>query len=324
MVLWSLGARVSVAILISLGGTAAMAQQYPSKPIRFILPYLPSGPNDLIARMLAKGMTEKWGQPVVVDSRAGAQGNIGMDLVAKSPPDGYTIIQSTGFTLTVNPLIYKLPYDVLKDFAPISLLVSSAAVLVVTPSLPAKNVADLLRLARRQPQELTYGSAGNGGFGHVSGVMLQMRTKTQMTHVPYKSSAPALTDVAAGNIAFLFNNVITTVPFIEAGRVRAIAVSSRERSPALPDVPTVSESGVLGYESTTWNALLAPAGTPTSVVSTLNSEVGRILNSQEMRERISAGGGVVTSSTPAQLTAKIKEEMNRMSQVIKFSGLTAE
>ena len=323
MLPWPVSARFFVALLMTLSGTAALAQQYPSKPIRFILPYLPSGPNDLIARMLAKGMTETWGQPVVVESRAGAQGNIGMDLVAKSPPDGFTIVQATGFTLTVNPFIYKLPYDVLKDFAPISLLVSSAAVLVVAPSLPVKNVTDLVRLARSRPKELTYGSAGNGGFGHVSGVMLQMLTKTQMTHVPYKSSAPALIDVASGNISFLFNNVITTVPFIEAGRVRAIAVSSRERSPALPDVPTVSESGVLGYESTTWNALLAPAGTPANVISTLNSEVVRILNSQEMRERIGAGGAV-TPSTPAQLTAKIKEEMSRMSEVIKFSGLTAE
>jgi tripartite-type tricarboxylate transporter receptor subunit TctC len=302
----------------------AGAQQYPSKPIRFILPYLPSGPNDLVARMISKGLSDKWGQPVVVENKAGAQGNIGMDLVAKSPADGYTIIQATGFTLTVNPHIYKLPFDVSKDFAPISLLVSSAAVLVVAPTLPVKTVTDLVRLAKARPNELTYGSSGNGGFGHVSGVLLQMLTKTQMTHVPYKSSAPALTDVAAGNISFLFNNLITTVPFVKSGRVRALAVSTADRSSALPDIPTVAEAGVPGYESTTWNALLAPAKTPAGVIEALNLEVAHILNSAEVKDRIVATGGAVTPSTPAELARKINQETNRMASVVRFSGLNVQ
>lgn len=300
---------------------AASAQSYPVKPIRFVLPYLPSGPNDLIARIVGQGLSDKFGRPVVVENRAGAQGNIGMELVAKSPADGYTIIQSTGFTLTVNPHIYKLPYNTQSDFAPITQLVSSAAVLVVHPSLPVKSVGDLIKLANARPNELTYGSAGNGGFGHVSGVLLQMHTKTKMVHVPYRSSAPALTDLAAGNISFLFNNLITTVPFVKSGRVRALAVTTLERSKALPDIPTVSEAGVTGYESTTWNALLAPAGTPADVIATLNTEVARILNAPEVKERIEAGGGSIATTSPEQLAQKIKAETARMSEVIRFSGL---
>lgn len=309
-------------IFAFLGVTSnAISQQYPAKPIRFVLPYLPSGPNDLIARIIGQGLSDKFGKPVVIENRAGAQGNIGMELVAKSPADGYTIIQSTGFTLTVNPHIYKLPYNTQTDFAPITQLVSSAAVLVVHPSLPVKSVRDLVSLAKARPSELTYGSAGNGGFGHVSGVLLQMLTKTKMVHVPYRSSAPALTDLAAGNISFLFNNLITTVPFVKSGRVRALAVTTLERSKALPEIPTVVEAGIAGYESTTWNALLAPAGTPADIITTLNAEVSRILNSPDVKDRIEAGGGSIATSTPEQLTAKIKAETDRMKEVIQFSGL---
>ena len=314
--------RFAYAMLLIAPGI--FAQQYPSKPIRFILPYLPSGPNDLIARILGQGLFEKFGRTVVIENRAGAQGNIGMEFVAKSPADGYTIVQSTGFTLTVNPHIYKLPYNTHSDFAPISQLVSSAALLVVHPNLPVRSVMELAKLANARPNELTYGSAGNGGFGHVSGVLLQMHTKTKMVHVPYRSSAPALTDLAAGNISFLFNNIITTVPFVKSGRVRALAVTTLERSKALPDIPTVAEAGVTGYESTTWNALLAPTATPTDVIATLNAEVIRILNAPDVKDRIEAGGGSIATSTPEQLAHKIKVETTRMGEVIRFSGLVAK
>lgn len=308
----------------AVSGAPANAQEYPAKAVRFILPYSPSGPNDVIARLIAQGLAEKWGKPVVVENRSGAQGNIGMEMVAKSPADGYTIIQATGFTLTVNPHIYRLPYDVQKDFAPITLLVSSAAILVVHPSLPAHSVRELVNLAKGRPNELTFGSSGGGGFGHVSGVLFQMLTKTKMVHVPYRSAMPALTDLVAGNITVLFNNLITTVPFVKAGRVRALAVTSKERSSAVPDVPTVAEAGVPGYESTTWNGLLAPAGTPRDVIAALNTEVARILNSPAVRNRIEAGGGAVTPSTPTEFASKIRVETERMGELIRFSGLKVQ
>jgi tripartite-type tricarboxylate transporter receptor subunit TctC len=308
----------------AVSSAPARAQEYPSKAIRLIVPFSPSGPTDLYARLVGKGLAERWGKPVVVDNRAGAGGNIAMELAAKSPADGYTIILASGFMLTVNPHIYKLPYDIQKDFVPISMLISSAAILVVAPSLPVKSVRELVNLAKARPNELTFGSSGGGGFGHVSGALFQMLTKTKMVHVPYKGSAPALTDLAAGNIMFLFNNIFTTMPFVKAGRVRALAVTSTERSPIAPDVPTVAEAGVPGYESITWNGLLAPAGTPPDIIAALNTEVVRVLNSPAVRERVEAGGGAVTPSTPTEFASKIRAETERMGEVIRFSGLKVQ
>ena len=239
-------------------------------------------------------------------------------------PDGHTIILATGFTLTVNPHIYRLPFDVERDFAPVSLLISSAALLVVSPTLRANSVQDLIRIARARPGELTFGSSGPGGFGHISGELFKMLTKTQMIHVPYKSAAPALTDLAAGNITVLFNNLLTTLPMVKAGRMRALAVTTRERSPVIPTVPTVSEAGVRGYESTTWNGLLAPAATPKEVMARLNTEVVKILGAAEVKQRISAQGAEVTPSTPEQFRAKIKEETVRMATVVRFANLKVQ
>lgn len=307
--------------LVVLGSATAWAQQYPSKTIRFIVPYLPSGPTDLVARLVGRSLADRLGKPVVVENRAGAQGNIGMEFASKAPADGYTIVEATGFTLALNPHIYKLPYDTQKDFAPISLLVTSCAILVVAPSLPVKSVRDLVNLAKARPDELTYGSSGMGGFGHVSGVLFQMLTKTKLVHVPYKSATPALIDLAAGNITFLFNNLLTTVPFVKAGRVRALAVTCAGRSSVVPDVPTVAEAGVPGYESTTWMGLLAPAGTPPEIIATLNAEVTAILTSQVVRERIEADGGAIAPSSPEEMAARIRAETQRMGELATFSGM---
>jgi len=302
----------------------ADAQQYPAKAIRFIVPYLPSGPTDLVARLVGRDLSERLGKPVVVENRAGAQGNIGMELAARSPPDGYTIVEATGFTLALNPHVYKLSYDTQRDFAPISLLVSSCAVLVVPPTLPVKSVRELVALAKARPGELTYGSSGAGGFGHVSGVLMEMMTKTKLVHVPYKSATPALIDVASGNITLLFNNLLTTVPFVKSGRVRALAVTCAGRSRVLPDVPTMAEAGVPGYESTSWMGLLAPAGTPPDIIALLNREVAAILSSQSVRERIEADGGTITPSSPSEMAAKIATEARRMGELVQFSGMKSQ
>jgi len=312
---------VTIVSLVSASIQIANAQTYPLKPVRFVVPYTAGGPSDLVARLLGDRLTDVLGKQVIVDNRGGANGNIGMELVARSDPDGHTIIFSTGFTLTLNPHVYQLPYSVERDFAPITQLVSSAALLAVTPTLPVKNVSDLVALARKRPGELTFGSSGIGGFGHISGEIFKMLTDTKMIHVPYKSSAPALTDLAGGNIALIFNNLVTTIPMVQAGKVRALAVTTKKRSPALPNVPTVSESGIPDYESTTWNGLLTRAGTPSGTINRLNAEVVKILQSPAVISRIEAGGADVIPSTPEELANRIKVETIRMGKIASFAGL---
>ncbi|MBX3650911.1 MAG: tripartite tricarboxylate transporter substrate binding protein [Burkholderiales bacterium] len=300
---------------------SSVAQTYPQKPVRFIVPYTAGGPSDVVGRMIGDRLTEVLGKQVIVDNRGGANGNIGMELAAKSDPDGHTIIFATGFTLTLNPHVYRLSYNVERDFAPITQLVSSAALLAVSSTLPAKNVSELIILARKRPGELTFGSSGIGGFGHISGEIFKMLTNTKMIHVPYKSSAPALTDLAAGNIALIFNNLVTTIPMVQAGRIRALAVTTTKRSPALPAVPTLSEAGVPNYESTTWNGLLTRAGVSKEIINRLNAEVVKILQSQDVSSRIETGGAEVIPSTPEELATRIKVETIRMGKIADFAGL---
>lgn len=314
-------ALVTVVILFSASIQMVNAQTYPQRPVRLIVPYTAGGPSDVVGRLISDRLTEVLGKQVIVDNRGGANGNIGMEFVARSDPDGHTIIFSTGFTLTLNPHVYQLPYSVERDFAPITQLVSSAALLAVTPTLPVKNVSDLVALARKRPGELTFGSSGIGGFGHISGEIFKMLTDTKMIHVPYKSSAPALTDLAGGNIALIFNNLVTTIPMVQAGRVRALAVTTKSRSPVLPNVPTVSESGVPDYESTTWNGLLTRAGTPKEIINRLNAEVVKILRSPAFISRIEAGGADVIPSTPEEFANRIKVDTARMGKVAAFAGL---
>lgn len=314
-------ALATVVFLVGTSIQSSSAQNYPQKPVRFIVPYTAGGPSDVVGRMIGDRLTEVLGKQVIVDNRGGANGNIGMELAAKSDPDGHTIIFSTGFTLTLNPHVYQLSYNVERDFAPITQLVSSAALLAVTPTLPAKNVSELILLARKRPGELTFGSSGIGGFGHISGEIFKMLTNTSMIHVPYKSSAPALTDLAAGNITLIFNNLVTTIPMVQAGRVRALAVTTKKRSPALPNVPTVSEAGIPEYESTTWNGLLTRAGVPRVTINRLNAEVVKILQSQDVSSRIEAGGAEVIPSTPEELATRIKVETIRMGKIAAFAGL---
>jgi len=299
------------------------AQSYPVKPVRFIAPFVAGGPTDIQARMLGEKLGQRLGQQVIIDNRGGAGGNIGMELTVKSPPDGYTIVIATVGTWAVNPYLYKLPFDVVKDFAPITQVSTSPGALVVHPSVPVKNVKELIALAKKRPGELNYGSSGVGGFGHISGELFDLMTGTKMTHVPYKSSAPSLTDLVAGNIQVLFNNLISTTPFIKAGRVRALATTGAKRPAALPDIPTLEESGLKGYENSSWSAVAAPAGTPPAIIGRLHKEFVEILRMPDIKKRHDEVGAEIIASTPEQFHAYLKSELVKFEKLVKAAGIKA-
>ena len=300
------------------------AQQYPSKPVRFIVPFVVGGPNDIQARMIADKLSQRLGQPFIVENRGGANGNIGMELVAKSPPDGYTIVIATVGTWAVSPNLYKLSFDMVRDLAPIILVSTSPAVLVVHPSIPARNVSELIAFAKANPGKLNYGSSGVGGLGHISGELFSMMTGAKMVHVPYKSSAPSLNDVVAGQIEVLFNNAIATVPFIKSGRLRALAVTSLKRMEALPELPTLDEAGVKGYDNSSWSAIGAPAGTPKEIIARLNGELNQILKLPDIREKSIASGAEIIGGTPEQFAEYLKSEIAKFARVVKEAKITAE
>jgi tripartite-type tricarboxylate transporter receptor subunit TctC len=301
----------------------AWSQAYPAKPVRFVVPFVPGGPTDIQGRMLGEKLSQRLGQQVIVDNRGGAGGNIGMDLTAKSPPDGYTIVIATVGTWAVNPYLYKLPFDVVRDFAPITQVSTSPGALIVHPSVPVRNVKDLIALAKKRPGELNYGSSGVGGFGHICGELFDLMTGTKMTHVPYKSSAPSLTDLVAGNIQVLFNNLISTTPFVKSGRVKALATTGAKRSPALPDLPTLDESGLKGYENSSWSAVAAPAGTPPAITGRLHKEFVEILKMPDIRKRHDEVGAEIIASTPEQFHAYLKSELAKFEKLVKAAGIKA-
>jgi len=302
---------------------ATFAQDYPTKPVRFVVPFVPGGPTDIQGRMLGEKLTQHLGQQVIIDNRGGAGGNIGMELVARAPADGYTIVIATVGTWAVNPHLYKLSFDVLKDFAPIIQVSSSPGVLVVHPSVPAKNVKELIALAKAKPGQLNYGSSGVGGFGHISGELFTMMTKTRMTHIPYKSSAPSLTDLISGQIQVLFNNAISTVPHVKSGRVRALATTGASRSSALPDLPTVAEAGVPGYENSSWSAVAAPAGTPKPILARLHKEFADILKMPDIQQKHADVGAQIIGGTPEQFHAYLKAEVEKFGKLVKAAGIKA-
>jgi len=246
-----------------------------------------------------------------------------MELTAKSPPDGYTIVIATVGTWAVNPYLYQLPYDVIRDFAPITQVSTSPGALIVHPSVPVKNVKELIALAKKRPGELNYGSSGVGGFGHICGELFNLMTGTKMTHIPYKSSAPSLTDLIAGNIQVLFNNLISTTPFVKTGRVRALATTGAKRSPALPDLPTLDEAGLKGYENSSWSAVAAPAGTPPAITSRLHKEFVEILKMPDIQKRHAEVGAEIIASTPEQFHAYLKSELAKFSKLVKAAGIKA-
>lgn len=317
--------RFVAAFALSAPAAAAIAQQYPNKTVRFVVPFVAGGPTDIQGRMLGEKLGQRLGQQFIIDNRGGANGNIGMELAAKSAPDGYTIVIATVGTWAVNPSLYKqMPYDAVRDFAPIMQVSSSPGVLVVHPSVPAKSVKELIALARAKPGKLDYGSSGVGGFGHISGALFCLMTKTEMVHIPYKSSAPSLTDLIAGQIQVLFNNAISTVPFIKSGQVRALAVTSFKRMQALPDLPSINETGVKGYDNSSWSAVAAPAGTPKEIIVKLNSELNQILKLPDIQEKNISFGADPVGGTPEQFGDYLKSEIAKFARVVKEAKITAQ
>lgn len=297
---------------------------YPNKPIRFVVPFAAGGPNDIQARMLGEKLAQRVGQQVVIDNRGGAGGNIGMEITAKAPPDGYTIVIATVGTWAVNPHLYKnIPFQVLKDFAPLLQVSTSPGVLIVHPSVKAASVKEFIALAREQPGKFNYGSSGVGGFGHICGELFALMTKTRMTHVPYKSSAPALTDILGGQIQVLFNNMISTVPHVKGGRVRALGVTGATRSPALPELLTIAEAGVPGYENSSWSAIGAPAKTPAAIVSRLHKEFSDILKLPDIAVKHNEVGAQLVGGTPEQFRAYLKSELVKFGKLVKEAGIPA-
>lgn len=303
---------------------SAAAQTYPIKPVRIVVPYVAGGATDITARQLGEKLSQRLAQPVLIDNRGGAGGNIGMELAAKSPPDGYTLLLSAVGAYAVNPHLYKLNYDAIRDFAPIILISTSAGVLAVHPSVPAKSVKELVALAKSRPGELNYGSSGVGGFGHISAALFAMMSGTKMVHVPYKSSGPALADLMAGHIQLLFNNAISTVPQIKAGRVRALAVTSVKRARAVPDIPTMDEAGVKGYDHTAWSGISVPAGTPRDIVAKLNSEFNAILKLPDIQQKNAEVGSDIVGGTPEYFGEYLKSETAKFGRIVREAKITAE
>jgi len=316
--------QYAYALALAAVAAGAAAQQYPSKPVRFVVPFVAGGPTDIQGRMLGEKLSQRLGQQFIIDNRGGANGNIGLEITAKAPPDGYTIVIATVGTWAVNPSLYKQPFDVTRDFAPIIQVSTSPAVLVVHPSVPARNVKELIALAKSKPGQLNYGSSGVGGLGHISGALFGLMTGTKMVHIPYKSSAPSLTDLIAGQIQVLFNNAISTVPHINSGKARALAVTSLKRMQALPDLPTLDEAGVKGYDNSSWSAVGAPAGTPKEIISKLNSELAAILKLPDIQEKSAAVGADIIGGTPEQFAAYLKSEIAKFARVVKEAKITAQ
>ncbi|HSN41149.1 MAG TPA: tripartite tricarboxylate transporter substrate binding protein [Burkholderiales bacterium] len=302
----------------------AGAQGYPARPIRMVVPFPPGGSIDVLARPLAQKMSELMGQQVVVDYRSGASGNIGTEITVRAPADGYTIMITT-IPLVVNPSLYaKLPFDVAKDLAPVSLLAASPFVMVVHPSVPAKSVRDLIALAKARPGKLNYASAGNGTNLHVAAELFKNLTKTNIVHVPYKGGGPALAAMLSGETDLSFLGVVPATPYIKAGKMRGLATTGTKRTPVLPDLPTVAESGVKGYEFASWYGVLAPAGTPANVINALNDYIIKALRSSDLGERFAREGAEIIASSPAQFAAHLKSELVRWAKVAKEAGLHAD
>jgi tripartite-type tricarboxylate transporter receptor subunit TctC len=319
--------RISLALLAATFiSTAAAAQTgWPSKPIRLIAPFPPASTSDVIGRVLGQKMSQRLGQPVVVDNRVGASGNIGADAIAKAAPDGYTIgiVTSSTHAVAVS-LSAKLPYDPIKDFTPITMLANSPYVLVLYPGVPAKDIKQLIALARAKPGALNYGSAGPASLAHLAGALFANLTATQLTHVPYKSSSQSVIDLISGRLEMQFATIAPTLANIRAGQLRALAVTGRKRSDALPDVPTMDEAGVTGYEATLWFALVAPSGLPAGIATKLQQETLEILNSAEMKETLAQQGFVPDPGTPDALAAQIRGDIAKWRDVIAKAGIKAE
>jgi tripartite-type tricarboxylate transporter receptor subunit TctC len=305
---------------------AAGAQGWPARPVHLVVPYAAGGPVDLSARLLAARLQPALGQPVVVENRVGAGGNIGADYVAKSAPDGYTLVMGAIATHAINPALFpKLPYDPLRDFSHVALVVQVPNVLVVNNDVPARNVGEFIQLLKKQPGKFDFASGSTGSTGHLAGELFKQMTGTYMVHIPYKGSAPATADLLAGRVHLMFDNLASALPNIQAGKVRALAVTTRERSSFLKDLPTLDESGLKGFDLTTWWGVMAPAKTPEAVVARLFAEVRKAMEAPEVRERLRAMGSEGAGfASPAQFSAFVERELKTYAALVKRSGATVD
>ncbi len=310
------------AVALALAPQFVAAQRYPEKSIRFIAPYAPGGSTDMLTRALASKLTEALGQTVVADNRPGAGGNIGADIAAKSPADGYTILLAPVSPMAINVSLYgsKLPFNPERDFAPITLVAKVPLVIVVNLGVPAKTLQDFIALARARPGKMTYGSSGNGSSNHLTGAMLMSAAKLDMVHVPYKGGGPGMIALLGGEIDMMVAQIPSSKQLHVAGKVRALAISGAKRSPALPDVPTMIESGLPGFDATSWYCVVAPAGTPKPIIDKLNAEIVKALNTPEMRQRLADEGAEIDPSTPAELARFVHAEIAKWAKAVKDSG----
>jgi tripartite-type tricarboxylate transporter receptor subunit TctC len=315
-------AAVAAALLLTTTNAAqAQTSGYPTKPIRLIVPYAPAGATDIVARILTPRMIEGLGQQILIDNRPGGATFIGTDLVAKSNPDGYTLLLAN-IALGANPSLFrKIPYDTAKDFAPISQIAIAPTLLVVHPSVPARTVKDFIAHARGKSVALSYGSAGNGSANHLTTEVFKSMAKIDALHVPYKGAGPAIADLLGGQIAMMFATTLATLPHVKAGKLVALGVSSAQRNPTLPDMPTIAETGLPGFDVNEWNMLVAPAGTPASIIARLHQEVVKSLGSTEARERIAALGATSVGNTPTEAAQHLRNELTRWAKVAKEAGI---
>src|SRR2546430_17608992 len=305
---------------------AAHSQDYPARPVHLVVPYAAGGNADIFGRTLAQKLGDALKQPFVVENRAGANGGIGADFVAKSAPDGYTLLVTANGPIVVNPVLYaKVPYDPVRDFAPVAQCTVYQYVLVTLAGSPIKSITDLVDAARARPGAVSYGSTGVGGGNHLAGELFALATGTQLTHVPYKGSAPALADLLGGQLSFMFDTVITSVPQIRGGKLRAFAVSSAKRASSLPEVPTVQEAGFAGFDMSQWQGVLAPAGTPRAVVQRLNAQIVKAMRAPDVHERIAVqGGNDIVTGTPEELAALIRADLERYGRLIRDAKISAQ
>jgi tripartite-type tricarboxylate transporter receptor subunit TctC len=313
--------KLFVLIVLSLAALGVQAQPYPSKPIRYIVPFAPGGTTDILARMVGAGLSSSLGQPVVVENKPGQAGSIGAAELARAAPDGYTVGGGTISSHAINATLYpKLPYDPLKDFAPITMLATLPNMLIVHPSVNAGSVRELVALLKANPNKYSFGSAGNGTSQHISGELFKIMTGTQMQHIPYKGSGPMIPDLLAGTIQLSFENITTAYPQVKGGKLKALAVTSAKRSFVAPEVPTMAEAGLAGYDISSWQAMYAPAGTPREIVSRLHAETVKVLRSPESQKRLSELGLDAGGMSPEELLALMRSDIPRLGKVVRESG----
>ncbi|HEV7800962.1 MAG TPA: tripartite tricarboxylate transporter substrate binding protein [Burkholderiales bacterium] len=317
--------RVSIAALVAVVlfcTRGAEAQSYPTKPVRFIVPFAPGGNTDVQGRLIAQKLSEIWGQQVVVDNRGGAGGTLGVDMAAKAAPDGQTIVLASFGNVLVGPALYKkLPYDPVKDLAPVVLVSTPPGLLVINPTVPAKNVKELIAYARANPGKLNYGSAGSGVWNHLFAELFKTMAKIEMTHVPYKGTGPAVAEVIGGQIQASFSPFPTALPHVKSGRLRALAVTDDKRSPVIPEIPTVAESGLPGYAAASWFAVLAPAGTPRTIVTKINGDINRVFLQPEVRAAFAADGCEPVGGTPEDLANSIRDGLAKWGKLVRDLGV---